>query len=50
MDGGWDLTGQYFLVAANAENKVVVVDVENKELEAIVETGETPHPGRGCEH
>ena len=47
-DGGWDLTGQYFLVAANAENKVVVVDVENKELEAIVETGETPHPGRGA--
>ncbi len=47
-DGGWDLTGQYFLVAANAENKVVVVDVDNQKLEAIVETGIKPHPGRGA--
>jgi len=47
-DGGWDKTGQYFLVAANAENKIVVVDVDNKKLEAIIETGKTPHPGRGA--
>jgi len=47
-DGGWDATGKYFLVAANASNKVVVVDVPNKKLEAIVETGIKPHPGRGA--
>ncbi|MDH5397451.1 MAG: nitrite reductase [Cyclobacteriaceae bacterium] len=47
-DGGWDNTGQYFLVAANASNKMVVVDVTNKKLETIIETGIKPHPGRGA--
>jgi len=47
-DGGWDMTGQYFLVAANAANKIVVVDVANKRLERIIETGIKPHPGRGA--
>lgn len=47
-DGGWDMTGQYFLVAANAANKIVVVDVTNKRLERIIETGIKPHPGRGA--
>lgn len=47
-DGGWDLTKKYFLVAANASNKVVVIDVPNKKLEAIVEVGIKPHPGRGA--
>ncbi len=47
-DGGWDITGQYFLVAANAANKIVVVDVTNKRLERIIETGIKPHPGRGA--
>ncbi|MFQ5569311.1 MAG: cytochrome D1 domain-containing protein [Rhodothermales bacterium] len=47
-DGGWDATGRYFLVAANASNKVVVVDVDNKKLETIIETGIKPHPGRGA--
>jgi len=46
-DGGWDHTGKYFLVAANAENKIVVIDVENKKLETIIEVGIKPHPGRG---
>ena len=46
-DGGWDETGHYFLVAANASNKIVVIDVPNKELVEIVETGIKPHPGRG---
>jgi nitrite reductase (NO-forming)/hydroxylamine reductase len=47
-DGGWDATGHYFLVAANASNKVVVVDVPNEKLEAIVDVGVKPHPGRGA--
>ena len=46
-DGGWDDSGHYFLVAANASNKIVVVDVPNKKLVKIIETGVKPHPGRG---
>ncbi len=46
-DGGWDHTGKYFLVAANAKNKIVVIDVENKKLETIIDVGTKPHPGRG---
>jgi nitrite reductase (NO-forming) / hydroxylamine reductase len=47
-DGGWDHSGRYFLVAANASNKMVVVDVAEREFEASIETGITPHPGRGA--
>jgi len=46
-DGGWDASGKYFLVAANATNKIVVIDVPNKKLIEIIETGIKPHPGRG---
>lgn len=47
-DGGFDSTGRYFLVAANARNKVAVVDTKEDKLVALVETGPTPHPGRGA--
>lgn len=47
-DGGWDATGHYFLVAANASNKIVVVDVPNKKLEKVIDVGIKPHPGRGA--
>ncbi len=47
-DGGWDSTGRYFLVAANARNSVAVIDAQEQELVAVVETGNTPHPGRGA--
>ena len=47
-DGGFDHTGDYFLVAANASNKMVVVDLVNLDLEAIIDTGDRPHPGRGA--
>ena len=47
-DGGFDSTGRYFLVAANASNKVAVVDTETDTLTALIETGITPHPGRGA--
>lgn len=46
-DGGFDASGRYFLVAANAANKIVVIDVPNKKLVTIIETGIKPHPGRG---
>lgn len=47
-DGGFDSTGRYFLVAANARNKVAVVDTKERKLVALIETGIKPHPGRGA--
>ncbi len=47
-DGGFDATGRYFIVAANMRNSLVVVDAKTQQLEAIVETGVKPHPGRGA--
>ena len=37
-DGGWDSTKRYFLVAANASNKVAVVDTKTGKLAALVDT------------
>ncbi len=47
-DGGFDATGRYFLVAANASNKVAIIDTKDDKLVKIVEVGEKPHPGRGA--
>ncbi len=47
-DGGFDSTGRYFLVAANARNTVAVVDTKERKLAALIKTGTTPHPGRGA--
>ncbi len=48
-DGGFDSTGRYFLVAANARNKVAIVDTKEGRLVDVIETGgATPHPGRGA--
>jgi len=47
-DGGFDSTGRYFLVAANASNKIAVVDTKEDKLAAIIDVGKTPHPGRGA--
>jgi nitrite reductase (NO-forming)/hydroxylamine reductase len=47
-DGGFDSTGRYFLVAANASNKIAVVDTKDNKLEALIDVGKTPHPGRGA--
>lgn len=47
-DGGFDSTGRYFLVAANARDKVAVVDTKEDKLVALIETGGKPHPGRGA--
>ncbi len=46
-DGGWDATKRYFLVAANASNKVAAVDTKTGKLAALVDTKKIPHPGRG---
>ena len=48
-DGGFDRTGRYFLVAANARNKVAVIDTKEGKLVGLLETGgDRPHPGRGA--
>jgi nitrite reductase (NO-forming) / hydroxylamine reductase len=47
-DGGFDSTGRYFLVAANASDKIAVVDTKEDRLAALVDVGKTPHPGRGA--
>lgn len=48
-DGGFDSTKRYFLVAANARDKVAVVDTKLNKLVGLIETGGVkPHPGRGA--
>lgn len=48
-DGGFDSSKRYFLTAANARNKVAVIDTKDSKLTAILDTeGQTPHPGRGA--
>lgn len=48
-DGGLDSTRRYFITAANARNKLVVIDTKEGKLVAITDTeGLTPHPGRGA--
>jgi nitrite reductase (NO-forming)/hydroxylamine reductase len=47
-DGGWDASKRYFLVAANASNKIAVVDTKEGKLAALVDTKKIPHPGRGA--
>jgi len=47
-DGGMDSTGRYFLTAANASDKIAVVDTKEDKIAALVEVGKIPHPGRGA--
>ncbi len=48
-DGGFDRSGRYFLVAANARHKIAIVDTKEDKLVGVVESGgQTPHPGRGA--
>ena len=47
-DGGFDSTGRYFMVAANASNKIGVVDTKEDKLAALIDVGKIPHPGRGA--
>ncbi|HIJ30717.1 MAG TPA: nitrite reductase [Gammaproteobacteria bacterium] len=48
-DGFFDPSGRYFQIAANASNKMVVVDTKERKLEAMIDTtGKKPHPGPGA--
>ncbi len=47
-DGGMDSTGRYFMVAANQSNKIAAVDLKEGKLEALIDVGKIPHPGRGA--
>ena len=47
-DGFFDTTGRYFQIAANASNKMVVVDTKDRKLEAMIDTDKLPHPGPGA--
>lgn len=47
-DGFFDPTGRYFQIAANASNKMVVVDSKDRKLEAMIDTPKLPHPGPGA--
>ncbi len=47
-DGGWDATQRYFLTAANKSNKIAVVDSRTDKLQALIDVGKIPHPGRGA--
>jgi nitrite reductase (NO-forming)/hydroxylamine reductase len=48
-DGGFDRTGRYFLVAANARHRIAIVDTREGKLTGVIESGgQTPHPGRGA--
>lgn len=47
-DGFFDPTGRYFQIAANASNKMVVIDTKERKLEALIDTAAKPHPGPGA--
>jgi len=48
-DGFYDPTGRYFQIAANASNKMVVIDTNNGgSLEALINVAKLPHPGPGA--
>ena len=47
-DGFYDPTGRYFQIAANASNKMVVVDSVTQKLEAMIDVDKKPHPGPGA--
>ncbi len=47
-DGGWDSTHRYFLTAANKSNKIAVIDSKERDVTALIDVTEIPHPGRGA--
>ena len=48
-DGGFDSTKRYFMVAANARNRVAIIDTKEDKLVGVIDSGgEKPHPGRGA--
>ena len=47
-DGFFDPTGRYFQVAANASNKMVIIDTQTRKLAAMIDVAKKPHPGPGA--
>lgn len=47
-DGFFDPSGRYFQIAANASNKMVVVDTKERKLEKMIDVDKLPHPGPGA--
>jgi nitrite reductase (NO-forming)/hydroxylamine reductase len=47
-DGGWDASKRYFMVAANNSNKIAAIDAKDGKLQALIDVGKIPHPGRGA--
>jgi len=47
-DGFFDPTGRYFQVAANASNKMVIIDTETRKLVTMIDVAKKPHPGPGA--
>ena len=47
-DGFFDPSGRYFQIAANASDKMVVIDTEERKLEAMIDVDTKPHPGPGA--
>ena len=47
-DGGFESSHRYFMDAANASNKIAVIDTKEGKLEKLVDVGKVPHPGRGA--
>ncbi|MDD5323024.1 MAG: cytochrome D1 domain-containing protein [Methylococcales bacterium] len=47
-DGGFESTKRYFMDAANASNKIAVIDIKEGKLAATIDVDKVPHPGRGA--
>ncbi len=47
-DGFFDPTGRYFQIAANASDKMVIIDSVTQKLEAMIDVDKKPHPGPGA--
>ncbi|MDP2762251.1 MAG: cytochrome D1 domain-containing protein [Sideroxyarcus sp.] len=47
-DGGFESTKRYFMDAANASNKIAVIDIKENKLTAVIDVDKVPHPGRGA--
>ncbi|WP_415257396.1 cytochrome D1 domain-containing protein [Thauera phenylacetica] len=47
-DGGFESKHRYFMDAANASDKIAVIDTKESKLEKLVSVGKVPHPGRGA--
>jgi nitrite reductase (NO-forming)/hydroxylamine reductase len=47
-DGFYDPSNRYFQIAANASDKMVVIDTVEQKLEAMIDVDKKPHPGPGA--